>query len=95
MAARSSTAAAKTGRDLTAEIAYLTRALKAPTVRDSVDRLAERAVAESWSHLEFLVACLHARFRPARLMAVRAASVRPGSRPASRWRSLTSITPAA
>ena len=49
---------AKTARDLTGEMIYLTRALKAPTLRDSVDRLAERAVAESWSHLEFLVACL-------------------------------------
>ena len=48
----------KTARDLTAEITYLTRALKAPTLRDSVDRLAERALTESWSHLEFLVACL-------------------------------------
>ncbi|HEY3631742.1 MAG TPA: IS21-like element helper ATPase IstB [Jatrophihabitantaceae bacterium] len=48
----------KTARDLTSEIGYLTRALKAPTLRDSVERLAERAVAESWSHLEFLVACL-------------------------------------
>jgi DNA replication protein DnaC len=48
----------RTARDLAAEISYLTRALKAPTLRDSVDRLAERAVAESWSHLEFLVACL-------------------------------------
>ena len=47
-----------TARDLSAEVAYLTRALKAPTLRDSVDRLADRAVAESWSHLEFLVACL-------------------------------------
>src|SRR5688500_2992459 len=54
----STTTKAKTARDLTAEIVYLTRALKAPTLRDSVDRLAERAVAESWSHLEFLVACL-------------------------------------
>jgi len=52
------TSAAKTTRDLTGEISYLTRALKAPTLRDSVERLAERAVAESWSHLEFLVACL-------------------------------------
>lgn len=50
--------AAKTARDLTSEVAYLTRALKAPTLRDSVDRLAERARAESWSYLEFLVACL-------------------------------------
>ena len=48
----------RTARDLTGEITYLTRALKAPTLRDSVDRLAERALAESWSHLEFLVACL-------------------------------------
>jgi DNA replication protein DnaC len=47
-----------TGRDLTAEVAFLTRALKAPTLRESVPRLAERARAESWSHEEFLVACL-------------------------------------
>jgi DNA replication protein DnaC len=45
-------------RDLTAEVAFLTRALKAPTLRESVPRLAERARAESWSHQEFLVACL-------------------------------------
>ena len=52
------TAAAKTARDTTAEVAFLTRALKAPTLRESVDRLAERARAESWTHEEFLVACL-------------------------------------
>jgi len=45
-------------RDLTAEVAFLTRALKAPTLRESASRLAERARAESWSHEEFLVACL-------------------------------------
>jgi DNA replication protein DnaC len=45
-------------RDLTGEVAFLTRALKAPTLRNSVARLAERARAESWSHQEFLVACL-------------------------------------
>src|SRR6195256_2010996 len=56
--AASRTAAAKTVRDLSAEVAYLTRALKAPTLRDSIDRLAERARAESWTHEEFLVACL-------------------------------------
>jgi DNA replication protein DnaC len=52
--------AAKTtpARDLAAEIAFLTRALKAPTLRESVDRLAERARADSWTHEEFLVACL-------------------------------------
>ena len=52
--------AAKTaaGRDLVAEVAFLTRALKAPTLRESVDRLAERARAENWTHEEYLVACL-------------------------------------
>jgi DNA replication protein DnaC len=45
-------------RDLNAEIAFVTRALKAPTLRQSVDRLAERARAESWTHEEFLLACL-------------------------------------
>ena len=45
-------------RDTTAELAFLTRALKAPTLRESVARLAERARAESWTHEEFLAACL-------------------------------------
>jgi DNA replication protein DnaC len=53
------TAAAKTAtRDMASEIAFLTRALKAPALRESVGRLAERARAESWTHEEFLVACL-------------------------------------
>ena len=51
-------AATTTARDTMAEIAFLTRALKAPTLRESVPRLAERARAESWSHEEFLAACL-------------------------------------
>ncbi len=46
------------GRDVAAELAFLTRALKAPTLRESVTRLAERARSESWSHEEFLAACL-------------------------------------
>jgi DNA replication protein DnaC len=50
--------AAGRARDLAAEIAFLTRALKAPTLRESVDRLAARARSETWSHEEFLVACL-------------------------------------
>lgn len=45
-------------RDFTTELAFLTRALKAPTLRDAVDRIAERARTEGWSHEEFLVACL-------------------------------------
>ena len=45
-------------RDLTSEIAFLTRALKAPSMREALPRLAERARAESWTHEEFLVAVL-------------------------------------
>ncbi len=51
-------AARTASRDTTAEIAFLTRALKAPTLRESVPRLAERARTESWTHEEFLAACL-------------------------------------
>jgi DNA replication protein DnaC len=52
------TAAKTTPRDVAAEVAFLTRALKAPALRESVSRLAGRARAESWTHEEFLVACL-------------------------------------
>ena len=52
------TTAAKPARDLHAELAFLTRALKAPTLRQSVARLAERARTEGWTHEEFLAACL-------------------------------------
>ena len=45
-------------KDHAAELAFLTRALKAPTLREAVPRLVERARAESWTHEEFLVACL-------------------------------------
>jgi DNA replication protein DnaC len=50
--------AATTARDVTSELAFLTRALKAPTLRESIARLAERARAEAWTHEEFLAACL-------------------------------------
>src|SRR5258705_12829669 len=62
MATRTTTttnaAAGPTQEQTLSEIAYLTRALKAPTLRDSVTRLAERARAESWTHEQFLAACL-------------------------------------
>jgi DNA replication protein DnaC len=59
MATRTTTKTApKTGRDVTSELEYLTRALKAPTLRESVERLAERAREEAWTHEEFLAACL-------------------------------------
>jgi len=45
-------------RDLTAELGFLTRALKAPSLREAAGRLAERARAEGWSHEEFLAVCL-------------------------------------
>ena len=45
-------------RDLTAELSFLTRALKAPTLREAAGRLSERARSEHWTHEEFLVACL-------------------------------------
>lgn len=77
-----------TSPDLAAEVAFLTRALKAPTLRDSVDRLAERARAETWSHEEFLVACLQ-REVCAGVPRRRAASAQPASPPASRWRRST------
>src|SRR5262245_34145454 len=42
----------------TSDIAFLCRALKAPSLAAAVGRLGERARAESWSHEEFLAACL-------------------------------------
>jgi DNA replication protein DnaC len=47
-----------TGRNVASEIAYLARALKAPSLAGAVQRLAERARTEGWSHEEFLAACL-------------------------------------
>ena len=47
-----------TSRDVTAELAFLSRALKAPALLDAAGRLAERAAAESWTHQEYLAACL-------------------------------------
>jgi DNA replication protein DnaC len=52
------TTKATPARDVSAEVAFLTRALKAPTLREAVPRLAERARTEGWSHEEYLVACL-------------------------------------
>lgn len=44
--------------DLSAELNFLSRTLKAPTLRDAAGRLTERAREEGWTHEEFLVACL-------------------------------------
>jgi DNA replication protein DnaC len=42
----------------TSDVAYLCRALKAPSMARAVNRLAERARQEEWTHEEFLAACL-------------------------------------
>lgn len=71
------------GRQTTADLAFCTRALKAPALLEAAERLAERAVAENWTHAEFLTACLQrevaarethggeARIRAARLPALK------------------------
>src|SRR6476660_8408076 len=43
---------------MSADVAYLCRALKAPSLAAAVERLAERARADGWTHEEFLAACL-------------------------------------
>jgi IstB-like ATP binding protein len=40
------------------DVGYLCRALKAPSMAAAVERLAERARADGWTHEEFLAACL-------------------------------------
>ncbi|MEU4422071.1 IS21-like element helper ATPase IstB [Actinoplanes sp. NPDC024001] len=51
-------AKSNSSRNVRSEIAFLARAMKAPSLAASVERLAERARAESWTHEEFLAACL-------------------------------------
>lgn len=43
-----------TVRKPAADLAYLCRALKAPSLAAAIVRLAERARAENWTHEEFL-----------------------------------------
>jgi len=40
------------------DLGYLCRSMKAPSLLKSVERLAERARAETWAYEEFLAACL-------------------------------------
>src|ERR671939_528449 len=42
----------------TADLAYLCRAMKAPSLAAAIGRLGERARSEGWTHEEFLAACL-------------------------------------
>jgi len=50
--------ATKTLSRPSADLAYLCRALKAPALAAAIDRLAERARTDDWTHQEFLAACL-------------------------------------
>jgi hypothetical protein len=50
MSTKNGTNRAGTGRDVGSELLYLTKALKAPALRDTAARLAERALDEDWSH---------------------------------------------
>jgi DNA replication protein DnaC len=45
-------------KDTGSQLAYLTRVLRAPALRECVDRLAEAARDQGWSHEEFLAAVL-------------------------------------
>ncbi|MEV7939945.1 ATP-binding protein [Kitasatospora sp. NPDC088264] len=56
--AKAGVPAARTTRQTIADLTFLARSMKAPALLDAAERLAERAQAESWSHLEYLVACL-------------------------------------
>ncbi|MFI6663331.1 IS21-like element helper ATPase IstB [Streptomyces sp. NPDC050523] len=58
MSTKNSTTQTRTARDVGSELVYLTKALKAPALRDAAARLAERARDEGWSHEEYLAACL-------------------------------------
>jgi len=44
--------------DVSSELAWLCRALKAPSLAAGIDRLAARAREQGWTHEQFLAACL-------------------------------------
>ena len=57
MSSTSSTSAKTTSQTMS-QLAYLTRALRAPAIRDSLERLADTAREEGWSHEEYLASVL-------------------------------------
>ena len=83
-------AATAPARNVASEIAFLTRALKAPSLAAAVERLADRArpsrgrMRSSWPRV------CSGRSPPGSLTAVKAGSVRRVSRPAKPWRTSTS-----
>jgi DNA replication protein DnaC len=58
MTTKTTATTASSGRNVASELAYLTRTLKASSLAAAVERLAERARSEGWTHEEFLAACL-------------------------------------
>jgi hypothetical protein len=83
----------KTSRDLTGELAFLTRALKAPTLRDAAGRLAERARAEAGRTRSSSPPASNAKSPPAKPTAAKGASAPRGSPPERASRSSTTTTP--
>ncbi|MFI6360662.1 ATP-binding protein [Streptomyces sp. NPDC050743] len=81
--AQAPAAGRRTSQQTSSDLAFLARALKAPALLEAADRLGERARKESWTHAEYLVACLQrevaareshggeARVRAARFPAVK------------------------
>jgi DNA replication protein DnaC len=57
-AATTTAAGRRTAQQTASDLAFLARAMKAPMLLDAAERLAERARSESWTHAEYLVACL-------------------------------------
>jgi DNA replication protein DnaC len=57
-AATTTAAGRRTAQQTASDLAFLARAMKAPVLLDAATRLAERARSESWTHAEYLVACL-------------------------------------
>lgn len=80
------------GRDVTSEIAYLTRALKAPALRDSVGRLADEPARRAGPTRNTSPPACSGRSLPATRTAPRVVSGRPGFPPGSRSRTSTSTT---
>lgn len=68
----------QTGPDTDSHIAFLTRALKAPVIRETFSRLADQARDESWTHEQYLAAVLDRQVsaREASGTATRVASAR-------------------
>ena len=72
-----------TSRDVNAELTFLTRALKAPTLREAVPRLAERAASRPGPTRSSWPPACNARWPPGSHTVVREGSAPPGSLPAS------------